>query len=410
MFALEASNTGSKYLRSRMSHFFFSLLFGLVLALLIGQDIGESYAMAERSSRQGGSLADLPIAAQSAVAASLGRDDVTYHIAAMDRGHRAENTAHNLAIDFSRNGVRVRAGGNQWRIQLIGIGYGDAVQPLTEAAPQASANRVEFQRGIVKEWYVNTLLGLEQGFTIDRAPLGERGLPGDHGLLTLSLALSGDLTATVDADGKGLSLARSDGVTLLRYGGLMAFDAKGKQLRAWLELREARLLLRVDDADAQYPITVDPTVQGAKLTPPDSAACYQFGRSVAISGDTIVVGADDFFVGPGSAYVFVKPPGGWTNASSYDAKLTASDGGSNDRFGISVAISSNANTIAVGAHFGDKAYVYVKPWGGWSGNRTETARLTAARASYFGISVAVSDDTVVVGASGSSAAYASNSR
>ena len=86
------------------------------------------------------------------------------------------------------------------------------------------------------------------------------------------------------------------------------------------------------------------------------------------------------------------------------AKLTASDGAANDRFGISVAVSGD--TVVVGAHGDDgyrgSAYVYVKPGGGWV-NATQTAKLTAsdrAADDYFGYSVAVSGDTVVVGAYG----------
>ncbi len=140
-----------------------------------------------------------------------------------------------------------------------------------------------------------------------------------------------------------------------------------------------------------------------------------FGTSVAISGNTIVVGAanpsnfENQATGPGAAYVFVKPANGWANATE-NAKLTASDGQDGDAFGNSVAISGN--TIAVGAifasdsnndSFAGKSYVFVQPAGGWSGNLNQTAELTAsdsALLSYMGCSVAISGNTVVAGSYG----------
>jgi len=61
----------------------------------------------------------------------------------------------------------------------------------------------------------------------------------------------------------------------------------------------------------------------------------------------------------GSAYVFIKPGGGWTDMTQTD-KLTAGDGAANDEFGISVSVSNN--TIVVGAHGDDtdqgSAYIF----------------------------------------------------
>ncbi len=146
-----------------------------------------------------------------------------------------------------------------------------------------------------------------------------------------------------------------------------------------------------------------------------------FGVSVAISGDTIVVGAAntsnfadrsafaDQASGPGAAYVFVKPASGWTNMTE-TARLTASDGQDGDAFGNSVSISGK--TIAVGAFFASdssgnsfagKAYVFVRPGGGWSGNLHETAELTASDSqllNYLGASIATNGTTVAAGSYG----------
>ncbi|MGH9851392.1 MAG: putative Ig domain-containing protein [Blastocatellia bacterium] len=142
-----------------------------------------------------------------------------------------------------------------------------------------------------------------------------------------------------------------------------------------------------------------------KLTAADGAIGDQFGESVALSGDTVVVGSntDDMSANEdqGSAYVFTRSGAVWTEQQ----KLTAADGDAFDRFGISVAI--NSDTIVVGS-FGDtfetnfaqgSAYVFTRRGAVW----TEQQKLTAnegATGDFFGISVAVSSDTVVVGVDG----------
>ena len=141
----------------------------------------------------------------------------------------------------------------------------------------------------------------------------------------------------------------------------------------------------------------------AKLTAGDAAADDRFGESVAISGDTVVVGAwfnDDADVDSGSAYVFQRNGTDW----SQQAKLTPSDAAASDLFGVSVAISGD--TVVVGAWLDDdagadsgSAYVFQRSGTAWS----EQAKLTASDAAagdVFGVSVAISGDTVVVGAYG----------
>ncbi|HTA26134.1 MAG TPA: hypothetical protein VK763_21560 [Terriglobales bacterium] len=148
-----------------------------------------------------------------------------------------------------------------------------------------------------------------------------------------------------------------------------------------------------------------PGVQNFMLTASDSENDNNFGYSVAIDGNTVVVGTIDSSVG--EAYVFVKPAGGWKNMTQ-TAKLTASDGAEGNEFGDWVAI--DGNTIAVGARTAavngnqaqGEAYVFVKPSKGWK-NMTETARLLASDGGAFfdfGTGISVSGNTVVVGAPG----------
>ena len=157
----------------------------------------------------------------------------------------------------------------------------------------------------------------------------------------------------------------------------------------------------------------------AKLTPGTAgAAGDRFGVSVAVRGGTVVVGAHQHDGDTGAAYVFTKPSGSAWVSTSTAAKLIASDSAASDQFGISVAVDgeTDGDTVVVGASQGDSAdaggnsvtdsgaaYVYTKPGTGWADSSAETAKLTAsdgAASDEFGISVAVDDDTIVVGASG----------
>ena len=177
---------------------------------------------------------------------------------------------------------------------------------------------------------------------------------------------------------------------------LPAFDAVADQAEAAGASRaEATSLAR---AVAQ---ALPPTDQQAKLTAGDAASDDQFGFSVAVSGETAVVGAfgdDDGGASSGSAYVFVRSGAAWTQ----QAKLTADDAAASNFFGSSVAVSGE--TAVVGA-FGDgdagsfsgSAYVFVRSGAAW----TQQAKLTASDAAafdQFGFSVAVSGETAVVGA------------
>lgn len=341
----------------------------------------------------------LPVAARGPVATTLGSNDSEYAVRRQGFGLRAVNKAHGLDIRFDVDGVHVSTGADGLGLTLSALGYGEVLRAVPAVRPIASANRVEYGRPGLVEWYANGPLGLEQGFTIAHPPAGS-----GQQLLTLSLTLAGDLPASLASDGQSASFGR------LAYRGLVVSDAVGRALPARLELRGREMLIRVDDRGAQYPVVVDPFIQQAKLTAADAGANDYLGGSIAISGDTIVAGAYGDDIGSttdqGSAYVFVKPSGGWANAT-HTAKLTATDGGVNDMLGYSVAISGD--TIAVGAYqYGTgpddtgAVYVFVKPSGGWV-DATQTAKLKASDAApsvRMGTSVAMSGDTIVAGASG----------
>jgi hypothetical protein len=171
--------------------------------------------------------------------------------------------------------------------------------------------------------------------------------------------------------------------------------------------------------------------QQAYLKASNTGANDEFGWSVAVSGDTAVVGAygessavtgvngdqaDNSAVGAGAAYVFVRSGTTW----SQEAYLKASNTDGGDSFGWSVAVSGD--TVTVGADLEDSAatgtngnqadnsaldsgaaYVFVRSAGIWSQEAYLKASNTDA-ADNFGLSVAISGDTVVAGAAGEASA------
>jgi hypothetical protein len=140
--------------------------------------------------------------------------------------------------------------------------------------------------------------------------------------------------------------------------------------------------------------------QQTELTPADGAR-VDFGWAVAISGSTAVVGAPHCFrtACPGLVYVFLNSGGVW----SQQAELSATDGASTDNFGIDVAISGD--TVVVGADGKDSStgavYVFVRSGTTWS-QAAEITDPDGTTGDVFGLSVAISRSTILAAAGQSS--------
>lgn len=138
--------------------------------------------------------------------------------------------------------------------------------------------------------------------------------------------------------------------------------------------------------------------QEATLTAPVEAAGDWLGASVAISGDTAVVGASGRGGGLGVAYVFRRIGNAWTR----EATLTASGGVVGDAFGSAVAVSGNTIVVgAIGAQgnvaISGAAYVFTRSGATWSQEAT-LAPSDGVAYDYFGYSVALDGDSAVIGA------------
>ena len=137
----------------------------------------------------------------------------------------------------------------------------------------------------------------------------------------------------------------------------------------------------------------------AKLVPTDGASFDNFGYDVALSGDTAIIGSpfdDDMGSNSGSVYVFVRRDDGtWEEVQ----KLTRADGEAFDQFGTSVAISGD--TAVIGAMGDDdkgdnsgSGYVYTKIDGKWIEN-VKIVPENGDADDWFGTSVAISGSTAL---------------
>jgi hypothetical protein len=168
----------------------------------------------------------------------------------------------------------------------------------------------------------------------------------------------------------------------------------------------------VDVFALPHPRTAGPT-QIAELTASDGRADDALGISVAVSGQTILAGADLHRVGPakqGAAYIFVRPPDGWRDAHA-TAELTAGQGQAGELFGRIVAIWHDTAVVGAPDHDGvtaeqGAAYVFVKPASGWAGSLDPTAQLAASdpgKDDNFGGALAISGGVIAAGAPGHTA-------
>ncbi len=298
-----------------------------------------------------------------------------------------------LRTAFAPAGPDLRAGRSGLSLRLTAVGRGDPLTRVGPAVRSAKGSRVSYRRSGVEEWYVNGPLGLEQGFTLARRAFG-------RGELTLAVRAAG-LRPRLSASG----VAFTDGLgrTRATYSGLFAVDVDGKALPTRLDLSESTVLLRVDDAGARYPVTVDPFIQqGEKLAPTGEAGASRFGFSVALSadGDLALIGGPNDGNGRGAVWVFTRSGATWSQSGG---KLTGgvAEAG-NGYFGSSVALSADGTTALIGgsddAGFRGSIWVFTRTGASWAQQGLKMTG-TGAVGSHLGWSVALSadGDTALVG-------------
>jgi len=283
-----------------------------------------------------------------------------YAAVAAGAGLSAPNRAQNLRIDFAPAGLalRARVPGERawtWSWQTMGWGRPGAMQAVAAVPPQAAGPRVEYRRPGCVEWYENRPEGLEQGFTIARAPAGE-------GPLRLEAQLAGELIPRHEDVGIDFALDAASPAAL-RYAGLAAYDAAGRPLPATLALAAGRLRLEVDDRGAHYPVVIDPLMSTPAWMAEPNVASAQYGFSLAAAGDVNGDGFSDAIVGApgydngageslGRAYVYMGSATGLGAAAAWSARPGYLNG--LGKFGQAVACAGDVNgdgyhDVAIGA-------------------------------------------------------------
>jgi trimeric autotransporter adhesin len=350
-----------------------ALLTAALLSVALGVGVSE-WLTAERSTplpgapahhaltRQG--LLSLPLAAQGPISQALGANSPAYRVHRTTGGFVAASPAQHLSASFSSAGVSVSAGATHLSLRLRGVGYGSSLQSIGTVSPRLRANRVIYAHAGISEWYANGPLGLEQGFTLSRAPAGHASGP-----LTLAMSLSGNAKASLADRGQSIVLTRA-GAVVLRYGGLSATDARGHTLHSALAPRGRRIELQIDTRGARYPLRIDPFVQqGEKLTGGGGVGEGEFGIGVALSsnGNTALIGGSTDNSGIGAAWVFTRSGGVWTQQGE---KLTGTGETGKGGFGQSVALSSDGNTALIGGPFDNSstgaAWVFTRSGETWA--------------------------------------------
>lgn len=328
----------------------------------------------------------------------VGREALVFH-----------NRVQHFSASFSSRGAQVQLGGSrhgQLGMQLLAVHSGNVSYPVVAGPPSPEGARIDIIRGRgLTEWYLNSPLGLEQGFTLAKPLAG-------GGLFALVFRLQGSLTPTLN--GKVLEFYGAQRQSLLRYGNLLAYDARHRALPASMKLNGRTLQLAVNTRGARYPVTIDPLFSViTTLNDPLAAADDLFAQSVAISSDgtTALIGAPGVTVSgqtfAGVAYVFTRINGIW---SSKPAAAFADPGAAtNDEFGYSVALSGDGSTAVIAAPGtsisgnagAGKAYLYTRTNGIWSGTPTVVfSDPTGLGGDEFGFSTALSADgqTALIGA------------
>ena len=137
------------------------------------------------------------------------------------------------------------------------------------------------------------------------------------------------------------------------------------------------------------------------ITAPDAKQGDAFGQSISLTENYLVIGAprkDALGEDSGAAYIYKREDDVW----HYQTKIIANDGKKGDLFGISVAI--DGNTILVGADLHDEkaenagaVYVYVLDKGAWE-QEAKLVASDAGKTDIFGVRVALSNNTALISA------------
>ena len=271
-----------------------------------------------------------------------------YRASGTSTGFQAPNRAQNLRTYFRERRIEVVAREGDavlaWRFawETARFGRPSALQEVATASPEPNGSRVTYRHHEFDELYDNSGEGLEQGFTVHAPP------PGD-GSLCLVGRLAGSLRAELSAAEGAVDLFDEQGERVLRYGELHVRDSRGDEVPSCLSLAGEELAILVEDADAAYPLTIDPLMTSPAWTAESDQASASFGFSVATAGDVnddgfsdVVVSAPSYDNGQtdeGRVFVYLGSASGLGLSPAW----TAESDQASASFGFSVATAGDVN-------------------------------------------------------------------
>ncbi|HEY3664281.1 MAG TPA: hypothetical protein VGL24_14095 [Chthoniobacterales bacterium] len=278
---------------------------------------------------------------------------------------------------------------------LLTVGLGFATSGLAQLRPQTPSDSFTEQKVTASDGTANTFFGSAAAIKGTTAVIGADGDASFRGSAYV-------FNKTGDLWNEGQKLVPSDGLGGDEFGYRVALDNGNLLVTAFSATVNGVV---AQGAAYVFSENAGTFTETQKLTASDGGLFDNFGASVSIDGDTLIIGANGATVGnnpaQGAVYVFTLTNGTWTETQ----KLTADDGAAFDNFGLSAALHGSTILVGspqavIGSAFAQGAvYVYTNSGGTWS----QTQKLTAsdgAASDSFGESVSISGDNALIGAFG----------
>jgi len=232
--------------------------------------------------------------------ASAALEAMEYRPSLTPGGLQAPNRAQGFRTWFHADRVEVTPRKTQaapwsWSWSTCAFGREHCATAVAPVQPVPTLARVEYRRPGWSEWYENAESGLEQGFAIAERPAGE-------GRICIEGAIGGALRGSAGGAGEdepcgSVTFREAEGEGALRYGGLLAIDARGRELPGEILFAENRVRIVVDDREARYPLLIDPLITTPAWEYPGGQAHALAGRMLSTAGDVNGDGFSDFAIG-----------------------------------------------------------------------------------------------------------------
>ena len=320
-----------------------------------------------------------------------------------EEGFRSTGGRTGFSSHLGVEGLQIRPTGRSPITLSTASWGGDVLAPFLPAAPSLGPcvddtrvdlegdclRRVERRSEGLVEWWIHDERGVEQGWSVTILPT--------EGPLTLRVTVDG---AEVEASDDGGAWLRSADLTL-RYGAATAWDAVGRTLPAWVEVKEGELVVLVDVSGATAPVVVDPLISSQLWSASASVPSSSFGWSTAGAGDVngdgfgdVVVGAPA--LGDGTAFLYLGSTAGLATTAAWTQTRTNTAAS----FGASVSTAGDMNgdgfsDVVVGAPAWDSGQGRVFLFLGSAAGLATGAATTwgATTAELLGVTVASAGDT-----------------